>query len=118
MKIIYLFLLLSSLAISAANAQIVVDGVDINKIEELQYCQIVAQAKFLSAKVTIAIDYGQEPSYGRATKIIDRHGKPVVFNSVIQALNFMYDNGWKYLDAYTLTEGNSNVYHYTLERKE
>lgn len=53
----------------------------------------------------------------RQTVIKDQNGKPLVFNSMIDALNFMSGNGYDFETAYALTTGNGNVYHFLLKRK-
>jgi hypothetical protein len=83
------------------------------------YIEIVGTAKFLSNKVTIQMDFGQATKFGADNRYKDpATGKPFVFNSMIDALNFMGKDGWMFVQAYTVTEGSSgNVYHFLL-RKE
>jgi hypothetical protein len=74
----------------------------------------------MSNKVTIEIDFGQENKYwsARDTQVKDENGKLVVFNSMIDALNFLSKNGYEFIDAYTITISNQNVYHYILKKKK
>ena len=44
-------------------------------------------------------------------------GKKVEFNSMIDALNFMTTNGYVFEQAYTVTIGQSNVYHFLMSKK-
>lgn len=84
------------------------------------YCQIVGTAKFLSKKVTITIDYGQETKFFQFqdTRIKDETtGKVAVFNSMIDALNYMGEKGWEFVQAYAITLGNQNVYHFLLKKE-
>lgn len=89
-----------------------------NRTEE--YCLILATSKFLSSQVTITIDFGQET--GLLTQYKDRavydeaSGKLKSFNSVIDALNWMNSQGWEFINAYAITVGNQNVYHYVMKR--
>lgn len=101
---------------TSLRAQVVVDGVNINDTGT-QFVEIVAMSKFMSAKVTISVDYGQELKLGESQRIEDAQGKAKVFKGVVDALNFMHANGWQYLNNYVVTTGNQNVYHYLFQRK-
>ncbi len=115
MKKILLTLVISLICLSSAYTQ-TVNGKPISEIKT-KYVEIVGTAKAFSTKLNIKIDFGQEINF-KSTKIKDKNGKPMVFNSMIDALNFMSENGYEYIDAYAVTESNSNIYHYLLKRKE
>lgn len=69
-KMILLFFLMGSL--SAAKAQIMVNGVDINK-EDAQYVEMMASCKDLFCKkILVNIDYGQKVKLGDSQTIIGR----------------------------------------------
>ncbi|WP_460923106.1 hypothetical protein [Pontibacter brevis] len=104
------------LGLSASFAQTVND-VPIKDVD-VEYIQIVGTSKILSNKVTIEIDFGQENKFWSAkdTQVKDENGKLVVFNSMIDALNFMSKNGYEFVDAYAITVGNQNVYHYMMKK--
>ena len=82
------------------------------------YCQIVGTGRYMSNKVTIDIDFGQFRSFWETNKLKDpQTGKNIVFNSMIDALNYMGNNGWEFVQAYAITMGgNQNVYHYLLKK--
>lgn len=82
-KLLFLLLFVSPVLLYD---QINVDGVDINKLP-IKYCQIVATGKAFSNKVTINIDHGQKTKWikGKGSVIKDFAGKPVVFNSTMDA---------------------------------
>ncbi|GAB3533159.1 hypothetical protein GCM10027443_18180 [Pontibacter brevis] len=104
------------MGLSASFAQTVND-VPIKDVD-VEYIQIVGTSKILSNKVTIEIDFGQENKFWSAkdTQVKDENGKLVVFNSMIDALNFMSKNGYEFVDAYAITVGNQNVYHYMMKK--
>ncbi len=82
------------------------------------YCEIVGSHKFMSTKVTVEVDYGQEvkPWSFQDDRIIDQTtGKPKSFNSMVDAMNFMGESGWEFVQAYVVTSGNQNVYHWLLK---
>tara|TARA_B100001057_G_C22428328_1_gene786412 strand:+ start:128 stop:664 length:537 start_codon:yes stop_codon:yes gene_type:complete len=85
----------------------------------VKYVQIVGTTKFLSKKVNISIDFGQKSNFFSFEPFVkDSNGKKIVFNSMIDALNFMYENGYEFKTAYTLTVGNQNVYHFLLKKND
>lgn len=119
LTLIFSFLLM----VSAIHAQVIVEGININDDPQIQMCQLVAQGKAFSNKVTITIDYGQLIKWGsgQSSKVTGSDGKPKVFNSLMDATNYMLNNGWEYVDAYVVSEGFggsvSNVYRYTFKKK-
>lgn len=97
-----------------------VNDVPIKDID-VEYVQIVGTQKVIGNKVIIQIDFGQETKYFKQwnqTMLKDEEGKQVNFNSMIDALNFMSANGYDFKDAYTITIGNQNVYHYLLQKRD
>lgn len=85
---------------------------------EVVYCQIVGTSKWRSNKVTVEIDFGQYKPKGRGSKLVDeKTGQPILFNSMIDALNYMGKFGWEYVQAYTIGENGYYVYHYLLKKK-
>ncbi|WP_417198145.1 hypothetical protein [Bizionia sp.] len=97
-----------------------VNGVPIHEINE-EYVQIVGTTKFMSSKVTIEIDFGQRTkllgSY-KETTIVDENEKKVDFNSMVDALNFMTEHGYKFVQAYAFAVNNQNVYHFLMKKDE
>jgi hypothetical protein len=85
-----------------------------------EYCMLIATAKFMSAKVNITVDFGQETHLFafKDTRLKDDTGKVVTFNSVIDALNYMSTQGWEFVNAYALSEGSGGkVLNYVMRRK-
>ncbi len=109
-KLLFLFLLFPSFGKSQASDA---------KVD--QYCELIAQARLFSRKVNIDIDYGDERKFFKDYRLKDESGKLKKFNSVVDALNYMGQQGWKLVNAFLVTEGSgtsvSNVYHYVF-RKE
>lgn len=85
------------------------------------YAELLGYQKgIFSKKVTVSIDFGQKVSFWKQCsddKIVDENGKDVVFNSMVDAMNFMGKRGWKFVQAYVVTEGNQNVYHWLLSKE-
>lgn len=81
------------------------------------YSEIIGTARFMSTKVTIEISFGQRVKTFDDNRLKDpQTGKPIVFNSMIDALNFMGKQGWEFAQAYIITESNQNIYHYLLKK--
>lgn len=94
------------------------------------YCQIVGTAKGLKQnEVTVAIDFGQEDAMRKnalggsahRNRLVDESGKPLVFNSMVDAMNFMASLGWKFEAAYVISQpnpmgGTQHVYHWLLSK--
>ena len=129
-KLIFLFVSLLTLTISAQNADsdysIVVADVDIMKLEGVEYIELVGQQKLMSFEVNVFVDYGQQVQlFGKAQTIRDDSkgtfangtGMNKDFKSMIDALNFFNSRGWEYVNQYVVTSANSNVYHILLKRK-
>ncbi|NDW08396.1 hypothetical protein [Dysgonomonas sp. 520] len=81
------------------------------------YCELVGTGKFLSSKVNVQVDYGQETSYWKGVAYLkDENGKNKSFNSMVDAMNFMGKQGWEFVQAYVVTTNNQNVYHWLLKK--
>lgn len=111
-KLIFVFMLAIA-ATTTASAQVVVDGVNINNLEQVSMIRMIAQERFLSNKVTIFIDYGQSVNGGSRARmeVIDPSSdKRIQFNSVMHAVNYLISNGWTYVEAMVLpSEGNAST---------
>ncbi|WP_146106071.1 hypothetical protein [Apibacter adventoris] len=85
-----------------------------------QYIQIVGTSKAFSDKVNVEIDFGQifkNLTHKNTSVIKNSKGEEITFDSMIDALNFMYENGFEFIDSF-ITVGSQNIYHYILKRKE
>lgn len=81
------------------------------------YCQIVGTPKLMSTKVNIEIDFGQYKSMWADNSLKDpATGERIVFNSMIDALNYMGKLGWEFAQAYIVTTGSNSVYYYLLKK--
>ena len=90
---------------------------------DTKYIQIVGTEGLLGKKVSIEIDYGQYElcKFFQKRKnlfIKDENGKDLKFNSMVGALNFMSKYGYDFINAYAISTGNSNVYHYLLKKSD
>ncbi|MBQ8779404.1 MAG: hypothetical protein IJZ49_06775 [Alistipes sp.] len=102
-------LLLTLLLIGVIN----VEAQEVSKPRKV-YCQIVGTQKLLSTKCTIEVDFGQN-QWGSQT-LVDENGKPISFNSMVDAMNQMGKLGWEFEDSYVITVSGQNVYHWLLSK--
>lgn len=87
---------------------------------KMVYCEIVATQKILSTKVNIQVDFGQGRDFWDCSQnyLVDKNGKAIIFNSVIDALNYMGTFGWELVTTYEI--GNAQygyVYHFLMAKK-
>jgi hypothetical protein len=87
-----------------ASAQVVVGGKDINTLPELQYIGIALAG---SIRPIVAVDMGGDVG-GSYDHILGADGKPRKFNTYVEIINFLYQQGWQYAGTYT------NVQQWTL----
>jgi hypothetical protein len=107
----------------SAQAQVFVNGVNIND-EDIAYCQIIGFNRIgLLNPARIWIDYGQ-PKF-----VVNPFNVPVIsgpdrqkinFNSVIDALNFMMRNGWELVSSHVASDkdGDADTFVYLLRKRQ
>lgn len=68
---------------------------------------------------TISVDFGQAKKITQPLIVVDEMGEPIVFNSIIDALNWMSSFGWRFKQAFTITDplSKDNIYHYLLAKE-
>lgn len=116
MKNLILFFLL---CVSFSMSSQTVNNIPLKDID-VEYIQIVGTSRMMSDKVNIEIDFGQDTKFfgsNKRKKIRDKKGNKVKFNSMIDALNYMSQNGFSFVQAYALTEEKQNIYHYLMKKK-
>lgn len=86
-----------------------------------RYCDLIAQSRMFSRKVNIDVAYGDERKLFNDYRLKDESGKLKKFNTVIDALNYMGQQGWHLVDTYFVTEGSNssltNTYHYLFKKE-
>lgn len=89
--------------------------IDNSKVE--QYCQVIATPRLLSNKVTIDIDFGDEKSFWRDTRLKTEGGKLKKFNTIIDAMNYMGSEGWIFINAYPVRMADTEIYHFAFKKQ-
>ena len=89
-----------------------------SQTKSFAYCELIGTQKLLSTKMVVQVDYGQKTTFFEGVDFIrDENGKRVDFNSMIDAMNFMGTQGWEFVQAYIVTSGQTQVYHWVLKRE-
>lgn len=114
--LLYSVLLIATLQFASAQT---INGIDLLSIDS-KYIDVDIQRRMLNPRVLVALDYGQERTSidNRSTRILDRSGRPMEFNTEMDVLNFMDSIGYEYLDTYVTVANNTSNTHYILKRKE
>ncbi len=86
--------------------------------EKYIYCEIIGTTFPFRVQVEISIDYGQKRNFFQDNMIRDESGKMQTFNSMIDALNYMGNQGWEVVQSYIVNDRNLNTYHHLLKRKK
>ena len=107
-KIVISGIILLSSVVSIAQA-------DTTKVE--QYCQVIATPRLLSNKVTIDIDFGEEKSFWRDSRLKTDGGKIKKFNTIIDAINYMGREGWIFINAFPVRMGETEIYHFAFRKQ-
>lgn len=82
------------------------------------YCELVGTGKLFSSKVSVQVDLGQKTSFWKGVDYLkDENGKSKEFNSMVDAMNFFGKQGWEFVQAYVVTTGQQNVYHWLLKKE-
>ena len=88
---------------------------DTSKVE--QYCQLIASPRLLSNKVTIDIDFGDEKSFWQDNRLKSDEGRIKKFNTIIDAMNYMGRDGWIFINAYPVRNGQTDIYHFAFRKQ-
>ena len=89
------------IAIALFTASLCIGQNDSLRVE--QYCQL--------------IDFGDEKSAWRDNRLRSFNGKLKKFNTIIDALNFMGRDDWKFISVFPVRTGSEEIYHFAF-RKE
>lgn len=111
----YLLLFSIILLSQPSVGQIFVNRTDINKLEVGTHIQVEA-GYYVTPKLKVSVDYGQELSGQNHSKVtLDGGFGEKEFNSPVEVLNFFLTNGWELVDfSFVLSE--ARVYTYVLKR--
>ena len=95
-----------------------VNGKLLTKIDT-HYLQVTFNyAELFNSMLNVKIDYGQDSKLRKNTFLLDESGKQMEFYSFVDASNFLYKNGFEYVDVKTIRNENVNQdsYIYTFKK--
>ena len=105
------------LCYSVSNSQSVGDVqlADINA----EYIQVTFEEQ-IGSKVSVHLDFGQaNPEYNpRETQLRHQGKKEMVFNSMMDAINYLSGYGYKLEQVYTITKDTASTPFYILRKEE
>ena len=113
-KIILLFVLMMGLGVAHAQDVVEVAPAEISEVEGFNpaakrvYAQLSCEEQLFSTKVKVSIDFGQSTSWlfsMSESRLVDKNGKEIKFNSMIDALNYLTQFGWRFAQAYVVPRG-------------
>jgi hypothetical protein len=85
---------------------------------EFEYAVLEGFQKILSADINVAIDFGQKKNFFTPQWYRDEQtGKVASFHSMADAMNFMAQDGWELVQAYTISLGSASKIYWVLKRK-
>lgn len=115
-KIIIFFVLFSG------NVSIYSQTVNDKLLTELDthYLQVTYNyAELFNSMINIKIDYGQDSKSRKNDFLLDESGQQMQFFSFVDASNFLFKNGFEYVDVRTIRNENVNndAYIYTFKKR-
>lgn len=75
-----------------------------------EFCSVAARGKLFSSDISIAIDYGDNPN--NRYRLRDKKGNVINFTSVIDALNYLGEQGWHLVNALNINYGVNSAPNY------
>lgn len=87
------------------------------------YCEIKGNEKELSSGLKIVFDLGTSRVYGSWTslngkqKLVNEQGEEIMFNSMVDAGNYLSSKGWKFLQAYSSVYGGNCILHWIFTKE-
>lgn len=82
------------------------------------YCELIGYEKVFSTSVNIQIDFGQSTKLLADKRLRDEQtGKVKSFNSMIDAMNYMGEDGWELVQIYDKMQNETVMYHWVLKKK-
>ena len=82
------------------------------------FCDLVSTKKFLGTKETITINYGNRDSLWNTDEIYTLISNELKkYNSSIDALNYMGNEGWKIINTYSSSQSSYTIEHYILKKE-
>ena len=114
-----LFKLLTILSLFSTSTLAFAQEIGTVNAKPYAYCQIVSSSLLFKNKVNVNIDYGQERNFLGIDLIKTADSKKAVkFNSMIDALNYMSEQGWEFVQAYVIVDATDSTTYWILKKRK
>ncbi len=122
MKNTYKIILILFFVLFSGNVSIYSQTVNGKLLTELDthYLQVTYNyAELFNSMINIKIDYGQDSKSRKNDFLLDESGQQMQFFSFVDASNFLFKNGFEYVDVRTIRNENVNndAYIYTFKKR-
>lgn len=81
------------------------------------YALIIEQRDLRSNSIAVYFDFGQESGYFNVEFILDENGNKFHIFSIVDALNYMKELGWDYIDRNMIIKADGIFTTYLMENK-
>lgn len=99
------------------NAQVIVNDVNINELEDVNYIEISCKYRILLERFDVRVDIGKLGTTGNRSVIKNSNKQEIRFISTMHVLNFFDNNGWDLVQKETL-DTESDFWETFLMKKE
>jgi hypothetical protein len=118
----YKIILILFFVLFSGNVSIYSQTVNGKLLTELDthYLQVTYNyAELFNSMINIKIDYGQDSKSRKNDFLLDESGQQMQFFSFVDASNFLFKNGFEYVDVRTIRNENVNndAYIYTFKKR-
>ena len=122
MKNTYKIIIIIFFVLFSGNVSIYSQTVNGKLLTELDthYLQVTYNyAELFNSMINIKIDYGQDSKSRKNDFLLDKSGQQMQFFSFVDASNFLFKNGFEYVDVKTIRSENVNndLYIYTFKKR-
>ncbi len=104
----------------------ITSSIPLEKIDRIVYedkkievfCDLISKKKFLGTEEIIMINYGNRDGLWIDKKIYTLMSKDIKkYNSILDALNYMGNEGWKTINTYSSSQDSYTIEHYVLKKE-
>ena len=114
-----LFKLLTILSLFLTSNLALAQEINATDAKPYVYCQIVSSSLLFENKLNVNIDYGQEKNFLGIDLIKTADNKKAVkFNSMIDAINYMSEQGWEFVQAYVIVDVTDSTTYWILKKRK
>lgn len=81
------------------------------------YMELLGYGNVFDTKADVYLDFGQHDNYWTGmpnTTVINEKGKRIDFNNMVDAMNYMSERGWNFVQSCFAKDGNKTVYRWLL----